>query len=146
MVKEIDDLRPDHIGWHLWEAAAQWKMRFSAGMIAAGHDWYGEARSGVIPYVDLNGTRQADIVQRMGLSKQAVQQLIVDLEQVGILHRVPDPADGRGKIVCFTEVGLAAQRDAAQVKREVENEMRRKLGAEAFDTLYALLKELAQPD
>ncbi len=60
-------------------------------MILAGHDWYAEARSSVIPYVGLKGTRQADIVSRMGLSKQAVQQMIVDLEGTGILKRDPDP-------------------------------------------------------
>ena len=89
MVKKIDDLRIDHVGWRLWEAAAVWKEKFAAEMIAAGHDWFQEARSSVVPYVGPEGTRQADIVDQMGLSKQAVQQLIADLERSGILCREP---------------------------------------------------------
>ncbi len=114
-------------------------------MIRAGHDWYGEARSSVVPYIRQEGTRQSEIVAKMGLSKQAVQQLIADLENAGIVCREPDPDDGRGKIVKFTEEGLAAQRDAVRVKRDVEADYRRLLGQQDFEKLYALLKKLA-PD
>ncbi len=142
MVKKVDDIRIDHIGWRLWDAAAVWKEKFAAEMVAAGHDWYQEARSSVVPYVGLQGTKQADIVARMGLSKQAVQQLIVDLEQSGILRRDPDPDDGRGKIVQFTEKGLAAQRDAQKAKRKVEAEIKATLGEADFDRLMTMLKRI----
>ncbi len=142
MVKKVDYIAIDHIGWRLWDAAAVWKDRFAAEMVAAGHDWYAEARSSVMPYVSVNGTRQADIVARMGLSKQAVQQLIVDLERSGILRRDPDPDDGRGKIVRFTQRGLAAQQDGQKAKRKVEAEIREKLGDRAFDDLMATLKKI----
>lgn len=139
MVKKIDDLSIDHIGWRLWDAATIWKDRFAAEMIAAGHDWYAEARSSVVPYIAANGTRQSDIVARMGLSKQAVQQLIVDLERAGIVRRESDPQDGRGRIVRFTEKGLAAVSDSAGAKRRVEAEMRARLGDTEFQQLYDLL-------
>ena len=142
MVNKIDDLRPDHIGWRLWDAAAAWKEDFAAQMIAEGHDWYAEARSSVIPYVALEGTRQADVVARMGLSKQAVQQMIVDLERSGILMREPDPDDGRGKIVRFTKAGLAAQRDSLRAKQRVEAEVRAKLGDAEFEQLMDLLQKI----
>jgi DNA-binding MarR family transcriptional regulator len=143
LVKKIDDLRHDHIGWRLWNAAAVWKEQFAEHMVLAGHDWYAEARSSVIPFVGLNGTRQADIVAKMGLSKQAVQQLIVDLEQSGILRRDPDPDDGRGKIVRFTEAGLAAQKDSTKAKRLIEADIRKKLGDEEFDQLMATLTKIS---
>ena len=142
MVKKVDEFRPDHVGWRLWDAAAVWKEKFAAEMVAMGHDWYREARSSVVPYVSPKGTRQADIVERMGLSKQAVQQLIVDLERSGILRREPDPSDGRGKIVRFTEKGLAAQADSLKAKRKVEAEVRSELGAEEFDRLMASLAKI----
>lgn len=142
MVNKIDDLRPDHVGWRLWDSAATWKEKFAEQMIAAGHDWYAEARSSVVPYVGNDGTRQTDIVSRMGLSKQAVQQMIVDLEQSGILRRDPDPDDGRGKIVRFTKAGLLAQRDSAKAKQHVEAEIRAKLGNREFDQLMAILKKI----
>ena len=142
MVKLIDEFRIDHVGWRLWDAAANWKERFAAEMVALGHEWYAEARSSVIPYVGLKGTRQSDIVVRMGLSKQAVQQLILDLEVSGILWREPDPNDGRGKIVHFTERGLAAQRDSLKAKRKVEAEIRTLLGDKEFERLVGALKKI----
>jgi DNA-binding MarR family transcriptional regulator len=140
LVKKVDDILPDHIGWRLWRAADWWKREFVAGMVAAGHPWHAEARAAVLPHVAPAGTRQADIVARMGLSKQAVQQLIAELEADGILRRDPDPADGRGKVVRYTEAGLAAQRDAARVKRAIERRMRDRMGAADFDRLFDLLK------
>lgn len=146
MVKKTDDFRVDHIGWRLWDAAAAWKTKFAAEMIASGHDWYAEARSSVMPFVGPNGTRQSDIVARMGLSKQAVQQLIIDLERSDILRREPDPNDGRGKIVCFTAKGLAAQKDGNRAKKKIEAEMKKKLGEEEFDHLMAILKTIGSND
>ena len=142
MVKQVDEFAPDHIGWRLWDAAATWKLAFEKEMIAAGHDWYAEARSSIVPYVSPNGTRQSDIVARMGLSKQAVQQLIKDLEDAGIVRLEADPNDARGRIVLFTEAGLKANRDSITAKRVVEAKMRAQLGDAEFEQLYELLKKV----
>ncbi len=133
----------DHVGWRLWCASQAWKEQFVAGMLASGHHWYAEARSSIIPYLDRKGTRQGVLVQRMGLSKQAVQQLIDDLEKEGIVERRPDPEDRRSKIVAFTTKGLKAQSDANRVKREVEATFRAKLGEEDFDKFDDLLRRLS---
>ena len=133
----------DHVGWRLWCASQAWKEQFLAGMLALGHRWYAEARSSIIPYLDREGTRQGLLVQRMGLSKQAVQQLVDDLEKEGIIERRPDPEDRRGKIVAFTNKGLKAQADANRIKIEVEAAFRDKLGAQDFDKLDELLRRLA---
>ena len=76
------------------------------------------------------------------MSKQAVQQLILDLERSGILRRDPDPNDKRGKIVRFTEVGFAAQKDSTRAKQNIEAEMKAVLGADEFDHLMKLLTKI----
>jgi len=134
----------DHLGWRLWLASQVWKKQFLEGMLASGHHWYAEARSSIIPYLDREGTRQGVLVQRMGLSKQAVQQLVDDLEREGIVERRPDPTDRRGKIVAFTAKGLKAQSDANDVKRRVEARYKAKLGKADFDTLDSLLRRISQ--
>lgn len=134
----------DHVGWRLWCASQAWKERFVAGMLASGHHWYAEARSSIIPYLDREGTRQATLVQRMGLSKQAVQQLIDDLEREGIVERRPDPQDRRGKIVMFTPKGLKALSDANRVKRKIEAQFRDKLSEADFATLDELLRRFVE--
>ena len=134
----------DHVGWRLWCASQAWKDRFVAGMLASGHDWFAEARSSIIPHLDREGTRQGTLVQRMGLSKQAVQQLVDDLEREGIVERRPDPNDRRGKFVTFTRKGLKALSDANRVKRKVEADFRNKLGEEDFAKLDELLRRFTQ--
>ncbi|MEO0362726.1 MAG: helix-turn-helix domain-containing protein, partial [Pseudomonadota bacterium] len=74
----------DHIGWRLWAAASAWKERYATAMIEAGHAWYAEARSSVVPHIG-DGAKQSALVRRMGLTKQAVQQLVDDLEKAGIV-------------------------------------------------------------
>ncbi|MEZ5668675.1 MAG: MarR family winged helix-turn-helix transcriptional regulator [Alphaproteobacteria bacterium] len=135
----------DHVGWRLWQAAAAWKARFAAEMVAAGHGWYGEARANMIPLLDRAGTRQADLVRRAGLSKQAVQQLVDELERDGVIARQPDPDDRRGRIVVFTAAGLRALADANTVKRRIEADYRAQLGDAAFAALCDALLRLA-PD
>ena len=133
----------DHVGIQLWRAAALWKSQFDAGMVAAGHAVFAHARAGLIAYMDRGGTRQADLVQRSGLTKQAIQQFIDELVVDGIVERIRDPEDGRGRIVVFTQRGREVLTDANTVKRRVEDSFRRKLGPERFRELVAALKDLA---
>jgi DNA-binding MarR family transcriptional regulator len=146
MVKQLDDMPEliDHVGWDLWRASAAWKARFVAGMVVQGHAWFSEARANLLGCLDRGGTRQADLVARLGTTKQAVQQLVDELVAGGILMRVADPADGRGRIVRFTATGLAALADANKVKRRIEAEYRALLGARRFAELSAALRRLAE--
>jgi DNA-binding MarR family transcriptional regulator len=146
MVKALDDkdLLPDHVGVHLWRAAHAWRERLAAEMVARGHDWYGDARGAVAAHLDPRGMSQSELVARMGTTKQAVQQLLDGLEAAGVLRREPDPADGRGKRVVYTEKGLAALRDAVRVKRAIEREYRAMLGVEGFEAFTAALRAIAE--
>ncbi len=149
MVKGLDNSQrdttagTDHLGWTLWKAAAAWKSRFADAMVAAGHTWYAEARSSVVPFIAVDGTRQTELVRKMGLTKQAVQQLVDDLEREGVVSRRPDPEDRRGKIVAFTTKGLKARDDALVIKARLEEDYRKKLGDDNFKRLHDLLEILA---
>ena len=146
MVKKVDDahpLLPDHVGLDLWRAALAWRERLHAEMVARGHDWYGDARGQIAAHLDPRGMSQAELARRMKLSKQAVQQLLDQLEEEGIVKREPDPDDGRGKRVVYTKKGLAALTDAVAVKRAIEADYRSKLGARAFDALVASLRAIS---
>jgi DNA-binding MarR family transcriptional regulator len=145
MVKPLDDIRVellDHIGWRLWRLSGQWKEQFEAGMRARGYPWFGEARSNVIGFLDRSGLRQKELVKRMGLSKQAVQQLVDELVAEGVVERRPDPADQRGNIIVFTRTGRAMLRDANEVKLAIEGAYRAKIGEKEFGRLTEVLRNL----
>ncbi len=146
MVKHLDDsvLLIEHVGVDLWRAAVAWRDRLHGEMVARGHAWYGDARSAVAASLDPDGLPQSELVTRMGLSKQAVQQLVDGLEADGVVRRVPDPRDRRGKRVVYTAKGRAALRDAVEIKRTLERELRDRLGERAFAQLRATLRQVAE--
>ncbi|MBO6900065.1 MAG: MarR family transcriptional regulator [Rhizobiaceae bacterium] len=111
-------------------------------MRAAGHDWFTDARANLLGHIARGGTPQAVVIARMGISKQAVQQLIDGLQGEGILERAPDPKDSRSRIVRHTAAGLHAMRDADRIKGEIEAGYRSLLGAEAFETLMRALRSM----
>lgn len=146
MVKILDENArtsgPDHIGIRLWSAYEAWKAEFVAAMNAAGHAWFTPSRATLLGFVPRKGIRQLDLIARMGISKQAVQQLVDGLEQEGILERIPDPDDKRGRIVRHTEEGRAAMADADRIKAEIEAGYEERMGTERFRLLFETLGEV----
>ena len=129
----------DHVGWRLWEACRLWESRFEREMAAAGHAWFAEARAALVPHIAREGTRQAELVQRTRLSKQAVQQLVDALVADGIVERRPDPDDARARLVTFTRRGLRVLADANEVKARIERDYERRLGKANFTALKSAL-------
>ena len=74
------------------------------------------------------GTRLTELSQRAGMTKQAMGQIVDDLERLGYVEREPDPADGRAKIVRFTAAGLDFVCDAADALDEIWREYSAVLG------------------
>jgi len=92
----------------------------------------------------LGGGRHAsDLAETLGVSRQAVAQVVTRLELDGYLTRIADPGDARAKLVCLTPRGRAALRTMRASASTVEDEWRRRLGAEQLasfrDTLITLL-------
>lgn len=135
----------DHLGWRLWRAARLWKQEFDSRMSARGLSWYTEGRASLMAQIGDNGIRQSGLVHRLGLTKQAVQQIVDELAAEGIVQRRPDPADQRGRIITLTPKGIAAAHAANEVKREIEAAQRERLGAGRLEALMDTLRTLA-PD
>jgi len=140
----LDDKYPDHIGWLLWRASQDWNLEFVDRMQAAGHSWFTFARSALMGSIAPKGTKQGLLVDRLGISKQAIQQLIDGLEEDGILERVADPDDKRGRIVRLTDKGRAAMTEANRIKLEIEGGYRARIGDDEFAQLARLLGKLRQ--
>jgi DNA-binding MarR family transcriptional regulator len=92
----------------------------------------------------LGGGRHAsDLAETLGVSRQAVAQVVTRLEGDGYLTRITDPGDARARLICLTPRGRAALRTMRTSARALEDDWRDRLGAErlaAFrDTLLTLL-------
>ena len=95
----------------------------------------------------LGGGRHAsDLAETLGVSRQAVAQVVTRLELDGYLTRIADPGDARAKLVCLTPRGRAALRTMRATALAVEDQWRQRLGAERLagfrDTLITLLSDV----
>lgn len=96
----------------------------------------------VLRYPGPNGLRPVEIAAQSGMSKQALNYLLGQLEGFGYLERGEDPDDQRSKRVHITERGYAAGRVMRAAVNEVEEEFAQKFGAEGLEALRALLIQL----
>ena len=114
-------------------------------MVAQGHTVFAEAASAILGYIGPHGIGQSALARQMGVTKQAAQQFVDTLDRQGIVMRLPDPKDARGKIVGLTAAGKAVMAQANAVKLAIEADYRATLGDAGFSALQAALAGLTQP-
>jgi DNA-binding MarR family transcriptional regulator len=107
-----------------------------------GHPDVRYAHGNVFQYLDDAGTRVSELAQRAGMTKQSMAQLVEHLEGHGYLERVPDPLDGRAKLVRTTARGGEVFAVVREFVAELEARVEDRLGAAKLARLRSLLKEL----
>lgn len=88
------------------------------------------------------GSRITELAELVQVTKPSVVYLVNDLERLGYVERVPDPADGRAKLVRLTERGARAQARAREILGEIEEDWAEALGPREFARLRTLLQRL----
>ncbi len=96
--------------------------------------------------VDRAGTRLSDLAHRAAITKQAMMQLVDDLQEKGCVRRVPDTEDARAKMVRLTAKGLRLRASSRKSIQAVESRVRRRLGSRRYDALRALLGEVSEAE
>ena len=108
---------------------------------------FGDVREGhgcVFGFIDLeHGSRLTDLAERAGLTKQAVGEAVAELERKGYLERVPDPEDGRAKIIKLTARGVDAAHTGRRLFKEIEDEWGERYGEERVASLRECAEEIA---
>jgi DNA-binding MarR family transcriptional regulator len=116
--------------------------RILARLHDAGFDDLVPAHMSVMRWPGPQGRRPSEIAKQTGMTKQAVNYLLRQLEQLGYLERVDDPDDQRSKRIELTDRGAAAVVVIRDAVGEVEAAWADRLGAERFAELRGLLVEL----
>ena len=103
---------------------------------------FGELRvphMAVLQYPGPDGVRPGTLAERAGMSKQAMNQLLRSLEDLGYVTRSNAPDSGRARIIRFTKRGRAAYAKIHDILRDIEHQWSVELGARDFAQLKRLL-------
>lgn len=100
------------------------------------------AHLAVLRYPGPNGRRPSELAAEVGATKQAMNYLLGQLEQLGYLDRRDDPDDLRSKRVHLTARGETLRAAIRSTVTRIEEELEAELGAASYAQLRALLVRL----
>lgn len=100
------------------------------------------AHLSALRHLDIEGLRIGDLASDAGVTKQAMGQMVKELERRGWVEVCPDPTDGRARRVCYTDDGLQLIRAAQGNVGELEREFQAVLGEESYAALRSGLTRL----
>jgi DNA-binding MarR family transcriptional regulator len=118
------------------------ETRVFAALATAGFDDMTPAQARLFQRLSPAGSRISDLAEQAQITKQNASFLVDQLERAGYVHRTPDPADGRARLVSVAERGAAAIPIAAGVVADVEREWAEFLGARRVHQLRESLTRL----
>jgi len=122
-----------------WEAVQQHMLQ---RLHESGFDDLDAAHLNLFRYPGPQGARPSELAAQLGMSKQAVNYLLGELERLGYLERRPDPDDLRSKRIGLTPRGVSAIPVIREAVAEVEERWASRLGENRFTELRDLLREL----
>lgn len=118
--------------------------RIFATLQAEGFDDVTIAQSRLTMGLDPGGTRLSVLAERAQIAKQTATALVDKLERAGYVERVPDPTDGRARLVRMTARAEAIIPLARAEEARIEAEWEAHLGVERMGQLRAALESLRE--
>ena len=116
--------------------------RIYNGLTEAGYTDLRPAYLTVFQNIKPRGSRPTELAESAHMTKQSMGYLIDYLEEHGYVERVPDPQDGRARLVRLTERGRGVDRKAREIVVDLEDEWAELLGPERMNTLIETLMDL----
>ncbi len=117
--------------------------RIFDAVTAAGLEGITRAQARLLAGIDLDGTRLVVLAERARIAKQTALALVNGLEAAGYVERVPDPSDGRARLVRLTARGRLGLPQARAEEARIEAEWEAQLGRRRMEALRSALWELA---
>ena len=120
------------------------EARVFEGLTAAGFGDVTPAQARVFQRIAPGGSRVTDLAAQAGITKQSAGFLVDQLERAGYVERVPDPEDGRARLVRIAERGARSVEASRAIVAQVEAEWTAHLGATRMARLREILTSLRE--
>lgn len=110
----------------------------------AGFDDWTLTQCRVFQRIAPEGSRLTDLADQAQMSKQSAGVLVDQLERLAYVRRVPDPTDGRTRLIVLEERGQRAVEVATAALDEILSEWESYLGTRNFTLLQQILDQLRE--
>ena len=104
------------------------------------------AHSALLRNLGDDGARPSELAAHAGVTRQAVTKLVDELERLDLVRRDPDPDDGRGVIVRYTDRGRAGVAIARRRLLALERGYAAQVGADRWAEVRSTLETLFGDD
>ncbi|MEO8906776.1 MAG: MarR family transcriptional regulator [Microbacteriaceae bacterium] len=98
----------------------------------------------VFERINPEGSRLTDLAEQAQTTKQSAGVLVDQLERLGYVRRVPDPTDGRARLIVIEERGRRGLEVAKATLDEIVSEWKAYLGTRNFTLLQEILDQLRE--
>lgn len=137
-----DPRQRQELGVLLFVANRALEQRAFDAVVAAGITDITLAQARIAARIAADGSRVTELAERARVTKQSAASLVEQLEKAGYVERVPDPTDGRARLVRLTprlqRVAEVADAEVARVLAEWADHV----GEDRLRQLHEILRDL----
>lgn len=140
------DVPAPSIGALLRLAWTSFRRRLFEAVRAAGYDDLQPVHVLLFRYPTIAGLRPGQLAEEAGLSKQAINDLLRDLEAKGYVTLQPDPSDRRARRIVLTPRGDELMEHVRAAAYEIAEDWERAVGRARFDAVRTTLLDYIEAD
>lgn len=127
-----------YMAWRLFTILAEEKMTDH------GYPGYRYTYPAVLSQIDETGIRSITIARRLGLTKQAMTNVVKEMEEEGLLYSELDTTDKRARILYLTQAGRDMLVHIGQCNQEITQQLAEAMGRERLESALHGLHDLAK--
>jgi DNA-binding MarR family transcriptional regulator len=135
----------DDLGRLLTAASRAINAELMTRLAASGHPLIRPAHLPVFTGLAAGGRQISELAAHAGLTRQALSSVVREVEALGYVRTLPDPADRRAVLIELTDLGIAMCRTAITISREITAEFVQRWGADAVQQLRDRLEQIPAP-
>jgi DNA-binding MarR family transcriptional regulator len=139
-----DDAQRVDLGVSLFIPYRYTEDRLFRALQDAGFDDWTLAQCRVFQRVAPDGSRLKDLADQAQMTKQSASVMVDQLERLGYVRRIPDPTDGRARLIVIEDRGRRAVKVAMATLDDIYAEWKTYLGTRNFTLLQQILDQLRE--
>lgn len=139
-----ENLLPPTIGALTRLAWLSFRERIYSAVRKAGYNDLQRVHVLLFRYPTIADMRPSELAEQMGISKQAINDLLRQLETKGYLELRPDPSDGRARLITLTARGSELMELTRAVAQDIAEEWAQRVGRRRYESLRQTLLQLVE--